>query len=64
MVGLSVIRHTSILSNNFSAEITGLIVTKFHIQPPGPLGRKSCSDGLGHMYNMASTPINVKKKEK
>ena len=42
----------STISNYFS-ETTGPIVTKFHIQPPGPLGKKSCSNGLGHMTNMA-----------
>ena len=30
---------------------------KFHIQPPGPLGKKSCSNGLGHMTIKAAMPI-------
>ena len=28
-------------SNDFSSETTGPIVTEFHIQPPGPLGKKN-----------------------
>ena len=32
--------HLSTISNDFS-ETTGPIVTKFYIQPPGPLGTKS-----------------------
>ena len=40
-----------------SSETTGLIATKFHIQPPGPLGKKNCSNNLGHMTNMAAMPI-------
>ena len=27
-------------SNDFSSETTGPIATKFHVQPPGPLGKK------------------------
>ena len=52
---LSVV-HSSTISNNFS-ETTGPIITRFHIQPPGPLGTISCSNGLGHMTNMATMPI-------
>ena len=51
------VRRPSTISNDFSSETTGLIATKFHIQPPGPLGKKSCSNGLGHMTNMAAMPI-------
>ena len=43
--------------SNFSSETTGPIVTKFHIQPPGPSGTKSCSNGQGHMTKMAAMPI-------
>ena len=53
----SVVRRPSTISNDFSSETTGPIATKFHIQPPGPLGKKSCSNGLGHMTNMAAMPI-------
>ena len=55
----------STILNNFSSETTGRIATKFHIQPPGPVGKKRCSNGLGHMTNMAAMPIygkNLKKK--
>ena len=54
----------STISNDFSSKTTGPIVTKFHIQPTGPLGKKNCSNGLGHMTKMATMPIygkNIKK---
>ena len=41
-----------------------LIATKFHIQLSGPLGKKSCSNGLGHMTNMAAMPIYDKNLKK
>ena len=56
--------HPSTISNNFSSETTGPIATKFHIQPPGPLGKKNCSNGLGHMTNMATMPIHDKNLKK
>ena len=59
----SVVRPSTI-SNNFSSETTGSIATKFHIQPPGPLGKKSCSNDLGHMTNMAAMPIYGKNLKK
>ena len=34
------VRRPSTISNDFSSETTGPIATKFHIQPPGPLGKK------------------------
>ena len=34
----SVVRPST-MSNDFSSETTGRIATKFHIQPPGPLGK-------------------------
>ena len=49
--------HPSTISNDFFPETTGLIVTKCHIQPPEPLGTKSCSNGLGHMTKMAVMTI-------
>ena len=55
--------HPSTISNDFS-ETTGPIATKFHIQPPGPLGKKSCSNGLGHLTNMAAMPIYGKNLKK
>ena len=59
----SVVRRPSTISNDFS-ETTGPIATKFHIQPPGPLGKKSCSTGLGHMTSMAAIPIYGKNLKK
>ena len=53
----SSVRRPSLISNDFSSETTGSIATKFHIQPPGPLGKESCSNGQGHMTNMAAMPI-------
>ena len=60
----SVVRRPSTISNDFSSETNKPIATKFHIQPPKPLGKKSCSNDLGHMTNMAAMPIcgkNLKK---
>ena len=37
------------------------VVAKFPIQPPGPLGMKSCYNGLGHMTKIATMPIYGKK---
>ena len=59
----SVVRPSTI-SNDFSSETTGPIATKFHIQPPGPLGKKSCSNGPDHMTNMAAMPIYGKNLKK
>ena len=59
----SVIRPSTI-SNDFSSETTGPIATKFHTQPPGVLGKKNYSNGLGHMTNMAAMPIYDKKLKK
>ena len=56
VLACSVVRPSTI-SNGFPSESTGPIATKFHIQPPGPLGKKSYSNGLGHMTNMAAMPI-------
>ena len=54
----------STISNDFSSKTTGPIATKFHIQPPGHLGKKNCSNGLGHMTNMATMPIYGKNLKK
>ena len=58
------VRRPSTISNDFSSETTGPIATKFHIQPPGPLGKKSYSNGLSHMTNMAAMPIYGKNLKK
>ena len=63
VVRLSVCRPSTI-SNDFSSETTGPIATKFHIQPSGPLGKKGCSNGVGHMTNMAAMPIYGKNLKK
>ena len=60
---LSVCRPSTI-SNDFSSETTWPIGSKFHIQPPGPLGKKNYSNGLGHMTNMAAMPIYGKNLKK
>ena len=56
--------HPSTISNDFSSETTGPIATKFHIQPPGPLGKKSYSNGLDHITKMAAMPIYGKNLKK
>ena len=56
--------HPSTISNDFSSETTGPIASKFHVQHPGPLGKKSCSNCLGHMTNMAAMPIYGKNLKK
>ena len=43
---------------------SGPIATKFHILPPGPLGKTNSSNGLGHMTNMAAMPIYSKNLKK
>ena len=58
------VRRPSTISNDFSSETAGPIVTKFHIEPPGTLGTKSCSNGPGHMTNMAAMPIYGKNLKK
>ena len=60
---LSVVRPST-NSNDFSSKTTGPIATIFHIQPLGPLGKKSCSNSLGHMSNMAAMPIYGKNFKK
>ena len=47
----------STISIDFSSETTRPIVTKFHIQLPGPLRKKNCSNGLDYMTKMAAMPI-------
>ena len=42
---------------NISSEATGLIVTKFHIEPLWAEGRNVCSDSPSHMTNMAAMPV-------
>ena len=44
----------------FSFETAKLIEAKFHVYPPWDEGTKVCSNGPGHMTNMAAMPIYVK----
>ena len=41
----------------FPLETAGPIEAKFHVEPPWDEGTKGCSNGLGHMSNMAVMPI-------
>ena len=53
--------------SNISSETTVRIEAKFHVKPPWDEGTKVCSNGPGHMTNMAAMPIygkNLKKKKK
>ena len=61
---LSVVHPSVHISNDVSSETTGPIATKFHIQPTGLLGKKSCSNGLGHKTKMATMPIYGKNLKK
>ena len=45
-------------------ETTVPIITKFHIEPPEAGGKKSCSNELGHMTNMAALLIYGKNLKK
>ena len=47
----------STISKDFASDTSGPIVAKFHRQLSGPLGKKNCTNGLGHMTNMATMPI-------
>ena len=52
-----------LVSNDFSSETIGPIVTKFHMWSAWVGGTKNCSNGPGHMTKMAAMPIyglNVK----
>ena len=44
-------------SNFFSLETARPIDAKFHVEPPWDGGMKVCSNGPGHMTNMATMPI-------
>ena len=54
----------STFSNFFSIENASLLEAKFHMEPPWDVGMKVCSTGLGHITNMAATPIYGKNLEK
>ena len=49
----------STFSNFFSLEIARLIEAKFHVEPPWDRRMKVCSNGPGHMTNMAAMLVHV-----
>ena len=51
-------------SNFFSLENARPIEAKFHMEPPWDGEMKICSNGPGHMTNMAAMPIMVKTFKK
>ena len=44
-------------SNFFSLETAWQIEATFHVKTPWDRGMKVCSNGLGHITNMAAMPI-------
>ena len=54
-------RNVLSLHHIFSAETTGPIEAKFHMESPWDWGMKVCSNGPGHMTKMAAMPIYGKK---
>ena len=48
----------------FFLEIAGLIEAKFHVGPPWDGRTKVCSNGSGHMTNLAAMPIYGKNFKK
>ena len=56
--------HSDSTFSNFSSlESARLIEAKFHVEPPWDGGTKVCSNGPGHMTNMAAMPIYVKNTQ-
>ena len=43
-------------SNFFFLDTAAPIEAKFHMEPPWDGGMKNCSNGPGHMTNMATKP--------
>ena len=54
----------STFSNFFSLETARPIETKFHVEPPWYEGMKDCSNGPGHMTDIAVMPIYGKNLKK
>ena len=54
----------STFSNLFALETAKPIEAKLHIEPPWDKGMKDCSNGPGHMTNMATIPIYGKNLKK
>ena len=44
----------------FSSITSSAIEAKFHVKPPWDGGKKACSNGPGHMTNLAAMPIYCK----
>ena len=58
------VHSNSTFPNFFFLEISGPIEAKFHVQSPWDRRTKVCSNGPGHMTNMATVLIcgkNIKK---
>ena len=47
--------------SNTCSEATRPVVTKFYIEPSGAEGTKICSNGPGHMTNMAAMLVDIVK---
>ena len=54
----------STCSNFFSLQTVGPIEAKFHVEPLWNEGMKCCSNGPGHMSNVADMPIYGKNLKK
>ena len=50
----------SAFANFFTLQTAKSIEAKFHVEPPWDGGTKFCSNGPGHMTNMAAIPYMVK----
>ena len=61
---LSVRRPSFTISNIFFFKTAWPIKAKFYVEPPWEGGTKVYSRHLGHMTNMAATPINGKNPSK
>ena len=51
-------------ANFFYLETAKLLEAKFHMEPPWDVGTKVCSNGPGHMTNMAAMLIYGKNLKK
>ena len=51
----------STFSNFFPLETARPVEPKLHVEPSLDWGMKDCSNGLGHMTNVAAMPIYGKK---
>ena len=57
MVGFIVLGLLSTFSEEFFSETTVPISVKFHMQPPGKVGKKVYLFGPGHRTKLATMPI-------